>query len=310
MATINELLDYGRKQLEESGNEYAKYERKVLLEQVLGVNYMYMLMNGDEQVAPDKEEEYKRLIAIRCEHYPLQYLLGYAHFMDYTFIVDENVLIPRNDTEILVETVNDLYDDINKESYADNIVSSLNENEDKAYADGNEISYNKDRFQILDLCCGSGCIGISLKLYHRNITLTLSDISEGALSVARRNLEKYEIDDALINQGNLFEGLDERYNIIVCNPPYIESAIVNTLMPEVKDHEPLSALDGGDDGLDFYRQIIDGAGNHLLPGGYIFFEIGYNQGKEVSALMSAAGFNDVNIKKDYAGMDRVVFGHL
>lgn len=284
MATIQELLDYGKEKLSESGNEYSKYERKVLLEHVLGVNYMYMLMNGNEQVSDTKMKEYERLIKRRCEHYPLQYLLGYAHFMDYTFYVDENVLIPRSDTEILVETINDMYDRV-------------------------AVGKN-DPLSVLDMCCGSGCIGISVKQYHKDIVLSLSDISDKALSITEKNLEKYNITDVHINHGNLFEGLDGKYDIIVCNPPYIETDIIGTLMPEVKDYEPMLALDGGDDGLMFYRKIIDEAGVHLTAGGYIFFEIGYNQGKSVSELLETAGFTDVTIKKDYSGMDRVVYGHL
>lgn len=284
MATIQELLDYGKEKLSESGNEYSKYERKVLLEHVLGVNYMYMLMNGNEQVSDTKMKEYERLIKRRCEHYPLQYLLGYAHFMDYTFYVDENVLIPRSDTEILVETINDMYDRV-------------------------AVGKN-DPLSVLDMCCGSGCIGISVKQYHKDIVLTLSDISDKALSITEKNLEKYNISDMHINHGNLFEGIDGRYDIIVCNPPYIETDIIDTLMPEVKDYEPMLALDGGDDGLMFYRKIIDEAGVHLTARGYVFFEIGYNQGKSVSELLETAGFTDVTIKKDYSGMDRVVYGHL
>ena len=135
MATIQELLNIGKMKLESTGNEYAKYERKVLLEEVLGCNYMFMLMNPEEEVSTEKETEYLRLIEERCNHYPLQYLLGYAHFMDYTFLVNENVLIPRNDTEVLVETASEL----------------LNTSISQPY-------------KVLDLCCGSGCIGISLKL--------------------------------------------------------------------------------------------------------------------------------------------------
>lgn len=286
MATIKELLDYGMEQLTGSGNEYAKYERKVLLEDVLSVNYMYMLMNGDEQVSADKEKQYKDMIERRTAHYPLQYLLGYAHFMDYTFNVNENVLIPRSDTEILVEIINDSYDDICK------------------------LFGTDKNIKLLDLCCGSGCIGISLKLYHMDIKLTLSDVSEAALNVATSNLGKYKIEDALINKGSLYQGIEDRYNIIVCNPPYIESDIVETLMPEVKEYEPRLALDGGADGLDFYKSIIKDADKHLADKGYIFFEIGYNQGRAVLTLLEEAGFMDVEIKKDYAGMDRVVFGHL
>ena len=287
MSTINDLLDYGKKQLELSGNEYAKYERKVLLEHVLKVNYMYMLMNGDETVPEDRINEYKRLIELICGHYPLQYIIGEAHFMDYTFFVNENVLIPRNDTEVLVETVNELLD--NPQILSENRNGGL---------------------KVLDLCCGSGCIGISVKLYHRDTKLTLSDISKDALNVARKNLERHGIEDADVNCGDLFENNTDSYDIIVCNPPYIESAVVETLMPEVKDYEPHIALDGGEDGLDYYKRIIDESIAHLEDNGYIFFEIGYNQGKAVSDLMENQGFSDVKLVKDYAGLDRVVYGHL
>ncbi|MBE5923472.1 MAG: peptide chain release factor N(5)-glutamine methyltransferase [Lachnospiraceae bacterium] len=280
MSTIKQLLDYGKEQLMISGNEYAKYERKVLLENVLCVNYMYMLANSDESVSADKENKYKEFIKRRCEHYPLQYILGFAHFMDYTFFVDENVLIPRSDTEILVELANDL---IGKQC--------------------------KTEADVLDLCCGSGCIGISLKLYNDNINLYLSDISQDALNVCRKNIDKYNV-KAMVNNGNLFEGIDEKFNLIVCNPPYIESAIVDTLMPEVKDFEPRLALDGGEDGLDIYKEIIKSSTSYLHDGATLMFEIGYNQGKAVSDLMKQQGFSGVEVHKDYAGKDRVVFGHL
>lgn len=280
MATIQELLLFGKEQLEQSGNEYAKYERKVLLEHVLGCNYMYMLTHGEEEVSADKEQEYKKLIARRCGHYPLQYMLGYAHFMDYTFYVDAHVLIPRNDTEILVETANAI------------------------------LENRKDAgIRVLDLCCGSGCIGISLKLYVKGLILTLSDVSKEALAVAKRNLEKYSLEAELIC-ANLFDDITEKQDMIVCNPPYIESRIIDTLMPEVREHEPMLALDGGDDGLDFYREITGQAAKYLKEGGWLIFEIGYNQGKAVSELMEQAGFLEVEVKKDYAGLERVVYGHL
>ena len=163
MSTIQQLLDYGKDKLIQSGNEYAKYDRKVLLEEVLGCNYMYMLTHGEEEVPEDREEQYRMWITRRAEHYPLQYLLGYAHFMDYTFAVNEHVLIPRNDTEILVESANEVLTGMEEEQKV---------------------------IRVLDLCCGSGCIGISLKLYHKQIALTLSDISEDALAVTRQNLER------------------------------------------------------------------------------------------------------------------------
>lgn len=284
MVTIQELLVLGKEKLESSGNEYAKYERKALLEEVLGCNYLYMLMNGEEEVAPEKEQQYLQLIEKRCEHYPLQYLLGYAYFMDYTFFVNENVLIPRNDTEVLVECANEILDDMEKQKESGTL-------------------------QVLDLCCGSGCIGISLKLYHKMINLTLSDYSEKALDVAKKNLNKYQLEAELVC-GDLFQNITGKNDMIVCNPPYIESKIIGTLMPEVKEYEPMMALDGGEDGLNYYRRIIKAAPEYLNDSGWLMFEIGYNQGEAVLTLMKETGFLDVKLKKDYAGLDRIVYGHL
>lgn len=282
MSTIQQLLDYGKDKLIQSGNEYAKYDRKVLLEEALGCNYMYMLMHGEEEVPEDKEQQYRQWITRRSEHYPLQYLLGYAHFMDYTFAVNEHVLIPRNDTEILVENANEVLTEMGKE---------------------------QDVIRVLDLCCGSGCIGISLKLYHKQIELTLSDISEDALDITRQNLERHQV-EAKVQQGNLLDEITDRYDMIVSNPPYIESRVIDTLMPEVREYEPMQALDGGEDGLVFYRRIVDQAPSHLAQGGWLFFEIGYNQGQDVATLMEEQGFRNINVIKDYAGLDRVVYGHL
>lgn len=279
MTTIQELLELGRNKLNQSGNEYARYEGRVLLEEVLGQSHLYLLMNGGGQVTTEQEKAYLDLLEKRCSHYPLQYMLGYAHFMDYTFFVDENVLIPRSDTEILTELAKE------------------------------RIEKRGGRLHVLDLCCGSGCIGISLKLYFENIHLVLSDLSEGALRVAQKNLEKYGT-NAELNQGDLFEGISDRVDLIVCNPPYIRTDEIASLMPEVRDYEPGLALDGGQDGLSLYRRIIEEAGEHLSPKGELIFEIGYNQGADVSSMMLEAHFHSVEVRKDYSGLDRVVYGHL
>lgn len=306
MATIQELLNIGKEKLESTGNEYAKYERKVLLEEVLGCNYMFMLMNPDEQVLPEKEAEYLRLIEERCKHYPMQYLLGYAHFMDYTFAVNENVLIPRNDTEILVETASEILSDVLRGETS----AECRKTDAQALAESSEGAWDVDTaYKVLDLCCGSGCIGISLKLYHNDIDLTLSDVSNDALEVTKQNLERHEVQAKIICD-SLFDGITEKVNMIVSNPPYIESRVIDTLMPEVKEYEPMLALDGGEDGLDFYHQIIEEAPSHLNKGGWLLFEIGHNQGEAVSKKMTELGFQDVQVKKDYAGLDRVVYGHL
>lgn len=306
MATIQELLNIGKEKLESTGNEYAKYERKVLLEEVLGCNYMFMLMNPDEEVSVEKEEAYLHLIEERCKHYPLQYLLGCAHFMDYTFVVNENVLIPRNDTEILVETASEILGSV----LQGKVFEKCGNTDLELPMENHEDTANVDKiYKVLDLCCGSGCIGISLKLYHKDIDLTLSDVSQGALEVTKQNLERHEV-QAKVVCDNLFAGITEQQDMIVSNPPYIESKVIDTLMPEVKEYEPMLALDGGEDGLDFYNQIIEEAPSHLNAGGWLLFEIGYNQGKSVSQKMMELGFKDVQVKKDYAGLDRVVYGHL
>lgn len=282
MATISQLLKYGREQLNQCGNEYAKYESKVLLEETLGCNFMYILAHGDETVLEEQEQRYVSFIERRCQHYPLQYMLGFAHFMDYTFFVNEHVLIPRNDTEVLVECANELIDT----NYS-----------------------NVEAVKLLDLCCGSGCIGISLKCYHNEIDLTLSDLSEDALSVTKKNLEQHAV-DANVVCGDLYENVSGKYHVIASNPPYIERDVIDTLQEEVKDYEPMMALDGGEDGLDFYRRIIAEAPQYLEKAGYLIVEIGYNQGKAVSELMETAGFCEVVVKDDYAGLNRVVYGHL
>lgn len=283
MASVGELLQYGKKVLMESGNEYAKYEGKVLLEEVLGITYLQMLMNEDMPVSQKQEQQYRDMLDKRCNHYPLQYILGYTYFMDYTFMVEEGVLIPRNDTEVLVEL-------------ADKLLSTYE-------------PYMKKKVSLLDMCCGSGCIGISLKLYHKELALSLCDVSKKALSVTKKNLEKYEIQGTL-TESNLFRNVDGKFSMIVCNPPYIESEVIPTLMPEVKNYEPMLALDGGTDGLDFYKSIIKEAPAYMEEKGYLFFEIGYNQGQAVRDLMCHAGFCEVQVQKDYAGLDRVVYGHL
>ncbi len=285
MASIGDLLQYGRNALVQSGNEYAKYESKVLLEETTGINYMRMLLCMEEEVSQENEKRYRELIERRCKHYPLQYMLGYTHFMDYTFLVNEDVLIPRNDTEILVEAANAILKKVGKA--------------------GDE----KPDYDLLDLCCGSGCIGISLKLYNQEIDVTLCDISAKALAVTKDNLDKYGISGKIL-ESDLFSRVSGKYNMIVSNPPYIERNEIEDLMEEVRDYEPRLALDGGEDGLDFYRKIVSQAKHYLKEEGYLIFEIGYNQGAAVTSLMEKSGFLEVVVKKDYGGLDRVVIGHL
>ena len=271
MASYNELKNKGFKLLEEAGIMDAALDAGLLLEHVFGIDRNFLLLNGDKD-ASDKEGEYLDLIRKRAEHVPLQHLTGHQEFMGLDFAVNEHVLIPRQDTECLVEEA---------------------------------MRYVEDGMKVLDVCTGSGCIIISLARYKNGLEAYGCDISEEALDTAAGNAESIGVNVGFI-LSDLYESTDDKYDVIISNPPYIASDVVPTLMEEVRDHEPHLALDGGADGLDFYRRLIEGADDHLLKGGMIFFEIGFDQGEAVRALLKGHGYVDVEVVKDLAGNDRVV----
>lgn len=269
-----EIYSWGVSRLEEAGIEEAALDARLLLEDVCKTDRNYLLVHGREQIAEDKYNSYKDHISKRKAHIPLQQITGYQEFMGLRFQIDKDVLIPRQDTETLVEEV---------------------------------MRYLHDGMHILDMCTGSGCILLSLLRYSNDCTGTGCDISEKALEVARKNAGTLSLEASFI-QSDLFENISGKYEFIVSNPPYIPTEIIPTLMKEVRDHEPVTALDGGEDGLYFYKRIISQAGEYLYPGGMLFFEIGCEQAEAVSGLMKAAGFKEVTVCKDLAGLDRVVHG--
>lgn len=277
--TYRECYEQGCRILQAAGIEEAALDARLLLEAVCGTDRNDLLVHGDQPVAPEAEEKYLNWIRQRAEHIPLQQLTGEQDFMGLTFSVNEHVLIPRQDTEILVEEV---------------------------------LKELHDGMRILDMCTGSGCILLSLLHYSNDCEGLGVDLSAEALEVAGRNVLKALIPEkaehAHFLQSDLFERVEGKFEIIVSNPPYIASAEVEKLMPEVRDHEPRMALDGTEDGLYFYRRIIEEAGKHLVSSGMLFFEIGYDQGQAVSELMRAQGYREVQVVQDYAGLDRVVFG--
>jgi release factor glutamine methyltransferase len=229
-------------------------------------------------VPQEKAQLYRELLTRRSRREPLAYILGEWDFMGLSFEVSKDVLIPEQDTENLIE-------EIMRES-----------------CDGE---------RILDLCTGSGCILLSLLNYSNGTTGVGTDLSEKAIAVASRNAERLGLSDRTeLRCGDLFGPIrpDERFDIIVSNPPYIRSGIIEQLAPEVSVHEPRMALDGGDDGLFFYRRIIPEAAGHLVTGGILFLEIGYDQADAVKSLMREAGYYDVRSIKDYGGNDRIVCG--
>ena len=277
--TYRECYEQGCRTLQAAGIEEATLDARLLLEAVCGTDRNDLLVHGEQPVMPQAEEKYLHWIRQRAEHIPLQQLTGEQDFMGLTFSVNEHVLIPRQDTEILVEEV---------------------------------LKELHDRMRILDMCTGSGCILLSLLHYSNDCEGLGVDLSAEALEVAGRNVLKVltpeKAEHAHFLQSDLFEKVEGKFEIIVSNPPYIASAEVEKLMPEVRDHEPRMALDGTEDGLHFYRRIIKEAGKHLVNSGMLFFEIGYDQGQAVSELMCAGGYREIQVVQDYAGLDRVVLG--
>ena len=277
--TYRECYEQGCRTLQAAGIEEAALDARLLLETVCGTDRNDLLVHGEQPVAPEAEEKYLNWIRQRAEHIPLQQLTGEQGFMGLTFNVNEHVLIPRQDTEILVEEV---------------------------------LKELHDGMRVLDMCTGSGCILLSLLHYSNDCEGLGVDLSAEALEVAGRNVLKVltpeKAEHAHFLQSDLFEKVEGKFEIIVSNPPYIASAEVEKLMPEVRDHEPRMAQDGTEDGLYFYRRIIEEAGKYLVSSGMLFFEIGYDQGQAVSELMRTEGYCEVQVVQDYAGLDRVVFG--
>lgn len=277
--TYRECYEQGCRTLQAAGIEEAALDARLLLEAVCGTDRNDLLVHGEQPVAPEAEEKYLNWIRQRAEHIPLQQLTGEQGFMGLTFSVNEHVLIPRQDTEILVEEV---------------------------------LKELHDGMRVLDMCTGSGCILLSLLHYSNDCEGLGVDLSAEALEVAGRNVLKVltpeKAEHAHFLQSDLFEKVEGKFEIIVSNPPYIASAEVEKLMPEVRDHEPRMALDGTEDGLYFYRRIIEEAGKHLVSSGMLFFEIGYDQGQAVSELMRTEGYCEVQVVQDYTGLDRVVLG--
>lgn len=298
--TYYEVYREGAARLGEADIEEAELDARLLLEFVCGTDRNTLLVHGERDVSEEEYGRYCGLIERRAVHVPLQHLTGEQDFMGLTFLVNKDVLVPRQDTEVLVEEA---------------------------------MKHLHDGMRILDMCTGSGCILLSLLHYSNDCEGVGVDLSARALSVAGKNYEILRTRrpdmKARFLEGDLFEGLvpeaeneadrktaaddetndgEKRFDIIASNPPYIKTDVIDTLMPEVREHEPVMALDGGTDGLAFYRRIAGDAVAYLNGGGMLFFEIGCEQAADVCKIMEAAGFREVEVVKDFAGLDRVVYG--
>lgn len=289
--TLGQLLEAGAERLSQKQIAEAELDARYLLLAVTGISPAMFLIKRGQQADMETEQRFFEMIRQREARIPLQHILGTQEFMGLEFFVSPDVLIPRQDTETLVERV-----------LAD---------EKRFRADGKEGAERS----LLDMCTGSGCIGLSLAILGDFKNVTAADISPKALAVARKNAQRLLAEavrkerkpDVQFVESDLFEQIpkDSRFDVIVSNPPYIPSRVIEELEPEVKDHEPRLALDGTEDGLAFYRRLAAECGAFLNPGGRIYFEIGYDQGAAVKELLETAGFIETEIIKDIPGQDRV-----
>lgn len=275
--TYREAMVLGEKTLNEAGIVHAKNDAWLLLAMACRMDHTFYYMHIDEEMPEDAQHEFDGLIRKRSERVPLQYITGEQEFMGLTFHVNSSVLIPRQDTETLVEEA---------------------------------LKLVKPGMKIMDMCTGSGCVLISILKNAHGVEGFGYDISKQAINVAKENAKFNDV-AADFERSDLFDDvMEEQFDMMVSNPPYIRSDEIAALMPEVADFEPHEALDGKEDGLYFYRKLIAGCGEFMKPGGYVLFEIGYDQGTEVSSMMKNAGFEEVTVVKDLAHHDRVVLGKL
>lgn len=277
--TIEELINMGTVTLKEKGIDTARLDAELLLGSVIEKKRVYLISHKEDQVSLEDAEKYFDLIEKRRNKMPVKYILNKCEFMGLDFYIEKGVLIPRDDTEILVEEV----------------LKKIHENDEK---------------QVCDLCSGSGAIGIALANFRKNIKVDLIDYYLIPEKVSLINIEKNALKDRVnfIKSDLLERPIEDgkMYDIIVSNPPYIEEEEITKLMEDVKNYEPHTALSGGIDGLDFYRKIIDQSQAVLKNNGILAFEIGYNQGEAVKSLLKEHNFNDIRVIKDFASLDRIV----
>lgn len=280
---IGSLINLSTKMLNSKNIDTARLDSQLILGKVLNKDKIYLIVNSNEEVEEKDKEEFLKLINKRMENMPVRYILGEVDFMGLDFYIEEGVLIPRSDTEVLVEEVLKIID--------------------------------KDKeLKVCDLCSGSGAIGISLAHYRKNIMVDLIDFYEKPEKISKKNIVRNNLENKVkfIKSDLLKEPIKElkKYDIIVSNPPYIKEDVIDTLMNDVKNYEPRTALSGGDSGLIFYERIVEESKKALKENGILAFEIGYDQGVSVSNIMKNSGYIDINVVKDLAGLDRVVIGRF
>lgn len=281
---INSLLKKGVEIIGEREYGNPQLEATLVLSKLLRVDKVYIYTHGKEKVSPSVKEKFIKLMEKRATGYPIQYILKEKEFMGLDFYIEEGVLVPRPDTEILVEYILNYIDE----------------------------KYKNESINFLDLGFGSGAIALSIAYYRRNVNVYGVDIGDIPLKVGYINKDRFKLDNVKLYKGDLFQGieglgLEGKFHIIASNPPYIPIEDIEMLQTEVK-YEPLDALAGGEDGLDYYRNIIPKAKDYLCPQGLLIFEIGYDQSKRIKNILIEEGYKNIQILKDLQGLDRVILG--
>lgn len=280
---IGEILIEAYKILKKVEIESYLLDSQLLLGKVLNEDKLFIMINRDFNLSQNQEDEFYRLIKLRESKMPTKYILGECEFMGMNFIVKPGVLIPRADTEVLVEEV----------------IKNIKE---KGYT------------KVCDVCSGSGAIGLAIAEFVSDAKVIMYDISEDALAVAKLNIERFDLSKRVhVEFSDLLKvpiSQNQKFQVVVSNPPYIRETVIPTLMEDVKNYEPYIALSGGSDGLDFYRRITEESLMVLEKGGLLAFEIGYDQSEEVMSILSESGFKDIECIKDLSGNHRVIKGIL
>ena len=284
------LVKEGEYQLSKAFCMDPKIDAEELFCYLTGTDKVGLFLKAQEEVDPETEEKYMELIKRRAERVPLQHITGVQEFMGYTFKVNPDVLIPRQDTETLVTEAARTIQNTPRDKLT--FIEKLK---------------GQKEWDVLDLCCGSGAIGISLSKICNNIKVTATDISEAAIATAQENAETLRTKVKFL-QGDMFAPVKGRkFDMIVSNPPYIRTNMISILQEEVKKHEPLQALDGGRDGLDFYRIIVAEADKYLKPEGFLMLEIGHDQGEDLRKMLKdSQKYTPAEVIRDLPGKDRVV----
>lgn len=269
---LNEALKEGLNYLEDSKYTNPFFEVRLILSRLLDKDISYLIAHDKDILDEKIIDEYFSILEKRKNGVPLQYIFGETEFFGNKFFIDENVLIPRDDTEISVEALIDIFEN-------NSIRSSL------------------------EIGAGSGIVSITMAMRYSDVNFTAVDISDYAIRNTKKNIERFNLENIKVLKSNLYENIEESYDIIYSNPPYIKSKDIEELQAEVKDYEPMLALDGGVDGLFFYREIINGLDKYLNKNGYVIFEIGYDQGDDLRELLKDYS---VEVLKDLSNKDRVV----